>query len=173
MGNDAHLGAHHAPRRLWPQAIGFGLPLALLELGTLIVFYRYFEILRPLRAITLGLLLYVIVAAAAGYWFRQHGGQHGVWAGVRAGLAGAMIFLLMMTVVFAVMWVRYVTTPRFPHEFGLYDPTGQLMIFAQALGLLAAISGVGVVLSALGGWLGGVIAGWWDEPREQPGEQRA
>lgn len=157
----------------WRQAFGFGLPLALLELGAVALFYTDYEILQPLQAITLGLLLYLIISVLAGIWFCRHGGQHGIWAGLRAGLVGAVAFLLMMALLFAVLWVRYVNTPRFPGEWGLYDPPWLLGVYIDALGLLAAISGAGVLLSALGGWLGGLIARWRPEAHEQPREQRA
>ncbi len=157
----------------WRQAFAFGLPLALLELGALALFYTNYEILSPVRAITLALLLYLVVSVLAGYWLCRHSGRHGAWAGLRAGLAGAFVFLLVMALLFAVLWIRYVNMPRFPGEWELYDPAGQLRLSLQALGILAAISGAGLLLSALGGWLGGLIAHWHPEPREQPGEQRA
>lgn len=157
----------------WRQAFAFGLPLALLELGALALFYTNYEILSPVRAITLALLLYLVVSVLAGYWFCRHGGRYGVWAGLRAGLTGAAVFLFVMALLFAVLWVRYVNMPRFPGEWGLYDPAMQLKVYVQAIGILAAISGAGILLSALGGWLGGLIARWRPEPRERVGEQRA
>lgn len=157
----------------WGQALAFGLSLALLELGVVALFYTNYEILSPMRAITLALLLYLVVSVLAGYWLCRHSGWHGGWAGLRAGLAGAFVFLLVMALLFAVLWIRYVNMPRFPGEWGLYDPEMQLEAYVQGIGILAAISGAGMLLSALGGWLGGFIAHWRPEPREQPGEQRA
>jgi hypothetical protein len=124
-------------------------------------------------AITLGLSLYVVVAALAGYWFRTQGARHSIWAGFRVGLVGATAFLVVLTSVFTFLWIRYVNTPRFPYEYGIYDPSWYLSLLVTALGLFAAINGAGVLLSVLGGWLGGLIAHGRPEPREHVGEQQA
>ncbi len=167
-------GQHVQPGQYrWRQAFAFGLPLALLELGLVAVFNTDYEILQPLLAIMLGLLLYLVVTSLAGYWFCQHAGRYGIWAGVRVGLVGATTFLVVLTSVFTFLWIRYVNTPRLPYEYGIYDTAWYLSLLVTALGLFTAINGVGVLLSVLGGWLGGLIAHWRPEPGEQPGEQRA
>ena len=155
------------------QAFVFGLPLALLELGIVAVFNTYYEILTPVLAITLGLLLYVVIAVLAGYWFCRRGARQGIWAGLRAGLVGAGAFLLVMTLVFAGLWIKFVTTPLPPHASGLHDPMLALTGLATGLGLFVLLNAAGVLLSALGGWLGGILAGRRAEPRGQVSEQQA
>jgi hypothetical protein len=183
MRNDARLDAYHAPQRNWRQAIGLGLPLALFVLLVLIYFHRVGnrEILGTesweLQATLLSLLLYLVVSAIAGYWFRFSGqpGRHGAWAGLRAGLVGALIVLIVMMPLFALLYLRFVDRLRTCqlHACGPFGPADYLSILGSLFLSLVLLNGAGVVLSAVGGWLGGLIAGWWDGPQEHPVEQRA
>src|SRR5690242_11234813 len=103
-----------AQQHNWRQAFGFGLSLALLELGALISFFESGdrELLGTfsweLQATILSLLLYLVVSVLAGYWFCQHGGQHGrqdAWAGVRDGLMGALIVMIVAIPLFAILYL--------------------------------------------------------------------
>ena len=168
-------------QRRWRQAFAFGLPLALLELGVLIYFYRdgNREILGTisweLQATILSLLLYLVIATLAGHWFYHHGEQHGILAGLRAGLAGAVVVVIVMLPVFAFLNLRFVNFLRscHLHACGPFGPSDYLSILGSFWLSLALLNGAGVLLSALGGWLGGFIAHWRPEPRERVGEQRA
>lgn len=161
----------------WRQAFWFGLPLALLELCVLIYFYQdgNREILGTisweLQATILSLLLYLVIATLAGYWFCQHGGQRGTWVGLRAGLAGAAVVMIVMLPVFVFLYLRFVNFLRscHLHACGPFGPTDYLSILGSFFLSLALLNGAGLLLSALGGWLGGLIAHW----RPEPGEQRA
>ena len=168
----------------WRQAFGFGLPLALLELGILIYFYTSGdrELLGTyswaLQATILSLLLYLSVSAAIGYGFCRHGGQHGRqggWAGVRAGLMGALIVMVVAIPLFASLYLRFLDHLRTCqlHACGPFGPTDYLSILGSLFLSLALLNGAGVLLSALGGWLGGIVAGWRAEPQERVNEQQA
>ncbi|HEY7340339.1 MAG TPA: hypothetical protein VH591_05630 [Ktedonobacterales bacterium] len=167
--------------RRWRQALRFGLPLALLELCVLISFYKdgNREILGTfsweLQATILSLLLYLVVATLAGYWFCRHGGQRGARAGLSAGLVGAIIVIIVMIPLFGLLYLRFVDMLRTCqlHACGPYGPADYLSILGSFFLTLALLNGAGILLSALGGWLGGIFANWRAMPRERVGEQQA
>ena len=82
------------PRTRWQRlrhALAFGLPLALLELGLFAVSMAYSGRLLPPQGLLIGVRLYLVVPAIAGYWrYRQgqHEGWESGWAGFRVGFVG-------------------------------------------------------------------------------------
>jgi hypothetical protein len=152
----------------WQQALVFGVPLAILELGFFVVSMAYSSRLLLLQAILLGLFLYLVIPAIAGYWFRfqqQREGRESGWVGFRVGCVGFAVFMLAVALIFAVMFMRYINTPpiftpRAPHQWGLHDPSGELTTLATILGILALLNGLGMLLSTIGGRIGGALATW-------------
>jgi hypothetical protein len=129
----------------------------------------------------IGLPLYLIIPAIAGYWFCRH--QHaddpaGSWTGFRVGLVGFTVFMSATALIFAVIFMRYTNTPPFftpraPREWGLYDPTGELRTLATTLGILAVINSIGLLLSVVGGRSGSALAQWAMSTRHQPEQPQA
>lgn len=154
--------------RRWREALWFGLPLALLELGLFGIAIATTSRLSPPQAIAPGLLLYFFIAGAARYAFnvREHRSEReDVWVGFRVGMVGFAIVMAATTLIFAVLYLRYIQSPppfspSVPHRGGLYDPEGERQILASSWGLFAAFNSCGVLLSALGERLGSVLAGW-------------
>lgn len=152
----------------WKQALLFGLPLAITELGLFVVGMAYSSWLLPPQALLIGLPLYGVVPAIAVYWFCRQGhyeAWESGWAGFRVGFIGFAVFMVTVTLLFAVMFMRYINTPpiftpRAPHQWGLYDPVGYFTTLATILGILALLNGVAMLLSAFGGRLGGALALW-------------
>ena len=156
------------PRFRWREAFSCGIPLALLELALFDVSMAYSGRLLPSQAVLFGLPLYLVIPAIAGYWLchQWHAeGWEGGWIGFRVGLVGCAVFILAIVLIFAVLFMRYTNTPhifnpRAPHQWGLYDPAGELRTLATTLGVLAVLSGVGLLLSIIGGRIGGALAQW-------------
>ena len=164
------------PTIRWRQAFFFGLPLALLEIGLFGVSMAYSSRLLPQLAILIGVLLYFVIPAIAGYWFchRRHSEEsEGGWIGFRVGIVGFAVFMLGAIIMFAFMFIRYLTTPRAPHQWGIYDPAWELSALVSILGILALLNGVGVLLSAIGGLIGGALAKWTISTHIQPGHPQA
>ena len=166
----------------WRHALVFGLPLALLEVSLFGVSMSYTSRLLPLQAVLVGLPLYFVIPAIAGYWFchQWHSeGWEGGWIGFRVGVVGFTVFMLAIALVFAVIFMRYTNTPhifnpRAPHQWGIYDPAAELRTLAATLGILAVLSGIGLLLSVIGGRIGGALAQWTMKThmqREQPQAQ--
>jgi hypothetical protein len=163
------------------QAFLFGFPLALLELSLFVVSIAYSSRLLPLQAILLGLPLYLVIPAIAGYWFCRQRPAHNSASGstgFHVGLVGFAIFMLATALIFAIMFMRYINTPhifspRAPHEWGLYDPKGELRTLATTLGILAVVNGIGILLSVMGGLIGGALAQWTMTAHTQPGQPQA
>lgn len=160
----------------WQQALIFGVPLALLEFGFFVVSMAYSSRLLLLQAMLLGLFLYFVIPAIAGYWFRYRQ-QRESWesglVGLRVGFVGFVVFTLAVALMFAFVFMRYINippifAPQAPHQWGLYDPSGELTTLASILGILALLNGVGVLLSAVGGFIGGALARWRSRPLVQP-----
>ena len=168
-------------RRSWRHALIFGLPLALLEVSLFGVSMSYTSRLLPPQAILVGLPLYIVIPAVAGYWFcRQRHSEdlEGGWIGFRVGFVGFAVFMLAIALIFAVIFLRYTNTPhifnpRKPHEWGLYDPAGELSTLATVLGILAVLNGVGLLLSVIGGRIGSALAQWAMTNRPQPEQPQA
>ena len=158
----------NSPRFRWRQAPLFGIPLALLELSLFVVSMAYSSRLLPPQAILIGLPLYLVIPAFASYWFchQWHAeDSEGGWIGFRVGLVSCAGFILAIALVFAVLFMRYANTPpifnpRAPHEWGMYDPPGELRTLATTLGVLVVLSSVGLLLSMIGGRIGGALAQW-------------
>jgi hypothetical protein len=169
------------PRFCWPQALSFGLPLALLELSLFGISMAYSNRLLPPQAVLIGLPLYLVIPTIAGYWFchqRHAEPSAGGWIGFRIGFVGFAIFMLATALIFAVMFMRYINTPhifspRAPHEWGMYDPAGEPRTLATTPGVLAALNGVGLLLSVVGGRIGGALAQWGMTMRMQPEQSQA
>ena len=150
----------------WRQAFVFGLSLALLELSLFVVSMAYSGRLLPSQALLIGIPLYLVVPAIAGYWRcrqGQHEGWESDWAGFRVGFVGFAVFILAVALIFAAMFMRYITTPhtftpQTSHQWGLYDPAGELTTLATNLGILVVFNSVGLLLSAVGGRIGGTLA---------------
>jgi hypothetical protein len=158
------------------QALWFGLPL-----GALLVGLYQVATLPPFRlstgqALLVGGALYLIIPLFAGYRYcyqRRHEGWQSGWAGFRVGLVAAMLFLLVMGVIFGiVVYIDGVSPPppssppsRIPHSHSLV-----ILFSVIIVGLLALLNSVGVLLSAMGGRLGGALAIWRTAPRGIPTE---
>jgi hypothetical protein len=155
----------HIPRtrwRPWWQVLPFGVLLALLNLSLFGMSTATSEIITAPQAIVIGLILYLVIPAFAGHWSRYQR-QHEGWSGFRVGLVGAAIFMLTIALTFVIMFMRYINmppnfTPGAPHQWGLYEPARELMILATILGLLLLLNGVGLLLGAIGGRIGGTLA---------------
>lgn len=166
-------------QRYWRPALVFGLPLGLLDLGFFAASMTYSSRLLPQQAVPICVLLYLLIPAIAGYQFCYHGrheGREGSRAGFRVGLVGSAAAMLGTTLLFAVLFLRYVTmprpfNPRMPHQWGLYDPARELNTMASVLGILAVLHGIGVLLSLIGGRTGGALAAWRPLSRVHPGEE--
>ena len=163
--------------RSWRQALLFGLPLALLELSLFVVSMAYSNRLLPPQAVLIGLPLYLVIPTVASYWF-HHQRQHENWAGFRVGFVGFAVFMLAIALIFAFIFLRYTNTPhifnpRAPHEWGLYDPAGELRTLASTLGILAVVNGIGILLSVVGGLIGGALAQWTITTHMQPEQPQA
>ncbi|HEY1391029.1 MAG TPA: hypothetical protein VGF38_21010 [Ktedonobacterales bacterium] len=162
----------------WWQALLFGIPLALLELTLFVVGMAFSSRLLPPQTILIGLPLYLVIPAIAGYWFCHQGhseGWEGGWIGFRVGLVGCVVFILAIALVFAVIFMRYTNTPpifnpRAPHQWGMYDPAGELRTLASTLGILALLNGIGILLSVMGGRIGGALAQWTMTAHMQRGQ---
>jgi len=169
------------PTIRWRQAFLFGIPLALLEFSFFAVSMAYSSRLLPLQAVLLGLPLYLAIPAVAGYWFcrqRHADDPTGGSTGFRVGLVGFAICVLATALIFAVMFMRYINTPhifspRAPHQWGLYDPAQEFRTLATTLGILALLNGIGILLSVLGGLIGGALAQWTMTAHLQSGQPQA
>ena len=167
--------------RSWRHALIFGLPLALLEVSLFGVSMSYTSRLLPLQAVLVGLPLYFVIPAVAGYWFcyqRHSEGLEGGSIGFRVGFVGFAVSMLAIALIFTVIFLRYTNTPhifnpRKPHEWGLYDPAGELSTLATVLGILAVLNGVGLLLSVIGGRIGSALAQWAMTNRPQPEQPQA
>lgn len=152
----------------WRQALLFGLPLALLEASLFGVSMSYTSRLLPLQAVLIGLPLYLVIPSVAGYWFchqRHADDLEGGSIGFRVGFVGFAVFMLVIALIFAVIFLQYTNTPhifnpRKPHEWGLYDLAEELRTLVIILGILAVLNGAGLLLSAVGGHIGEALASW-------------
>lgn len=161
--------------RRW-HALLFGLPLVLLELSLFVVSMAYSNRLLPLQAVLLGLLLYLVIPAVADYWFYRQRHAHdsaGGSTGLRVGLVGFAVLMLAIALIFAVIFLQYTNTPhifnpRKPHEWGLYDPAAEFRTLATTLGIFAVVNGIGILLSVMGGLIGGALAQWTMTAHMQP-----
>lgn len=150
------------PTIRWRQAFVFGIPLAILELGLLVISTTS-SFLPLQQAILIGLTLYVVIPAFAEYMYQSqhHETTVNVWPGVRAGLMSFSIIMLAATALFGVEWGIYVhasAQPTPPHSWGIYDPGWELGNLLTVLAGLALIQGIGVLLSAVGSLFGSRVA---------------
>ena len=165
----------------WRHALIFGLPLALLEVSLFGVSMSYTSRLLPPQAVLLGLPLYLVIPAIAGYrfchqWHTEH--PAGGWIGLRVGLVGFTVFMSATALIFVVIFMRYTNTPPFftpraPREWGLYYPPGELRTLATTLGVLAVFNGAGLLFSVIGGLIGGALAQWAITKHMQPEQPQA
>lgn len=160
----------------WRQTLLFGLPLALLEIGIVVITIAHTNILSPQRAMLYGLAAYLLLPAVAGFQFcykRRHKGWESGWAGFRVGLVSAGIVMLAITMWLVIALIIYDNTPppSPPSRSNIYAPGLALIIIVFLLGLLAVLNGLGITFSALGGRLGGALA-TWRAPRPQPNESQ-
>ncbi len=168
----------HPNWRDWWLLILLGVPLGLLELSLFVVGLGYSSRLLPLQAVLLGLPLYLAIPVIASYWTcrqRHVDDSTAGSTGFRVGLVGFAVLMLATALIFAVMFMRYINTPhsfspRAPHEWGLYDPTGELRTLATTLGILAVVNSIGILLSVMGGLIGGALAQWTTSAHMQPGQ---
>lgn len=156
-----------AMQHKWRLALVFGWPLGLVELVIFAFSMAYVSrLFPPLQAVLIGLSLYIVIPAIAGYVsrIRNPGELRGAtWAGVRIGVTSLVTFVLGAIIVFAILFIRYVAmTPGFdphaPHRRGLYDPAWEFQILITGLGILLVLHCIGVLLSVVGSWLGGTLA---------------
>lgn len=147
----------------WRHALLFGLPLALLAMALVALTVRFPTSLNPQQATLAGLLLYLLIPAIAGYNFcsqRRREGWESGWAGLRVGLVASSVFLLTATVWLTVSVVIYDNSPPSgpPSRNNIYSPGLALFFAILALAILAMLNFVGIVLSAVGGRIGGALA---------------
>ena len=151
------------------QAFWFGLPLGALTFGALLLAVRFPAQLSPGAAILLGLALYVVVPFLAGYRYcyqRRHDGWESAWAGLRVGLVGAALSLLATLVLLIIAIIVDAHTPPPPPPMRTIHSTAlDIIISVLIFGVLAFLNAAGVLLSALGAFLGGALAIWRAKPQ--------
>lgn len=163
-----------APRYGRWQALWFGLPLGALAFGVLLLAVIPPSHLSAGQAIFLGLTLYFAIAFVAGYRYcsqRRHEGWESGWAGFLTGLVAATLFLLVTLVLLIIaIHVDDVAPPPQPPSRTFHSNSFDVLISTLIFGVLALLNGVGVLLSAIGGRIGGALAVWRTAPRISPPE---
>lgn len=154
-------------RRLWRQSLIFGVPLALIEGGIVVFAIIADNRLPPQPAALYGLIAYFLMSIVAGYQFGyrgRHEGWQGTWAGFRTGVISGAIVLLGATAWMGFQLISYINSPPPSHpgtiRGGFYSPQLATVVALFFLGALFVLNGVGVMLSAFGGRIGGALAQW-------------
>ena len=147
----------------WRHALLFGLSLALLALALVVLTARFPTYLNPQQATLVGLPLYLLIPAIAGYNFcsqRRREGWESGWAGFRVGLLASGVFLFT-----AIVWLTVTVVindnspPSGPSSrSNIYSPGLELFFAILELAILAMLNFVGIVLSVAGGRVGGALA---------------
>lgn len=157
------------------QALWFGLPLGALTLGILLLAVKFPARLSPSPAILIGLALYLIVPLSAGYRYcyqRRHEGWESGWAGFRVGLVAAALLMLVVTVLLIIAIVVDANTPPPPpgNIRTFHSTTLDIIVSVFALGVMAALTGTGVLLGTIGARIGGAMAIWRVKSQTPVGE---
>ena len=72
----------------------------------------------PRKRLLIGIPLYLVVPAIAGYWrYRQgqHEGWESGWAGFRVGFVGFAVFVLAVALIFTAIFMRYINYASYLH----------------------------------------------------------
>ncbi|MFI5274753.1 MAG: hypothetical protein ACHQ4H_17115 [Ktedonobacterales bacterium] len=155
--------------RNWQQVALIGLILGLLELGLFVFTVKFSQRLSPPQAVLFGLPLYVLLPALAGF---QLGSRHrqeaagGVLTGMWVGLVSMGIVIVGAGLWLGVGVARNMIAPPAPTHLqgryspGRYSPTLDIVVSVVVWIFLGSLNIFGVVLSMVGGLVGGLAARW-------------
>ncbi len=145
----------------WRQSLFFGLPLGLLELALFTLTVTHPAQMNPQQASLIGLLLAFLAPAIAGYAFchgRRHEGWESGWAGLRVGVVGSVLFLVVVAGWMLANYISEVNTPPPLYSRTIYSPALDLFVSAIILAMLAMLNFVALFIGAAGGRVGGTLA---------------
>jgi putative flippase GtrA len=169
-------GTGGRPRRRGWQALGFGLPLALLDFGLYNFSITHPASLSPWTAMWISFGLALVVSFVAGFRFcyqRRHEGWESGWAGFRIGLVSGGLFLLVVLIILLVGLIMLSNAPPpSPGSREFSSPSLAQAIAIVLLLMLAFIQGISILLCAFGARIGGALAIWHAAPPMMTPEPR-
>lgn len=134
------------------QRIGIGILLALIQLGLVFLGIPRFN---TIAVMIVGLALYLVIPGLAGFRAarKRERASTGLVTGFVTGLTCAIIIMLVF---FVLVVIALNTPPRV--TTGRYVPIPVAFVAAYVMVIALFLNFLGVLLAAIGGWLGGFTA---------------